>query len=156
MRKGGAIVEHRDEIGFQVRTLSHLIKHMVNQTAFASEEVPVTGVQGWIMGYLYENQDKDVFQRDLQNHFSVRRSTVTGILQLMEKNGLIVRRAVDWDARLKKLELTPKALEMHERVMRGIQQTEAALSATLCTDEKETFLRLCEKIKSGIAAQSCP
>ncbi len=149
-------MEHRDEIGFQVRTLSHLIKHMVNQTAFASEEVPVTGVQGWIMGYLYENQGKDVFQRDLQNHFSVRRSTVTGILQLMEKNGLIVRRAVDWDARLKKLELTPKALEMHERVMRGIRQTEAALSAMLDPEEKDTFLRLCEKIKNGITAQSCP
>ncbi len=148
-------MEHQDEISFQVRTLSHLIKHMVDRTAFVSGEVPVTGMQGWIMGFLYENREKDVFQRDLQNHFSVRRSTVTGILQLMEKNGLIIRRTVDWDARLKKLELTPKALEMHERVGRGIQQTEAALSAMLSPGEKETFLRLCEKIKNGIAAQSC-
>ncbi len=143
-------MEHREEIGFQVRTLSHLIKHTVNQTAFSDQEVPVTGMQGWTMGYLYENRDKDIFQRDIQAHFAVRRSTVTGVLQLMEKNGLIVRRSVDWDARLKKLELTPKAMEMHERVMRGIRQTEETLSSTLTPEEKETFLRLCEKIRKGI------
>ena len=64
-------------------------------------------MQGWIIGYLYQNRDKEVFQRDIQEQFSIRRSTVTGILQLMEKNGLITRSSVERDARLKKLELTP-------------------------------------------------
>ncbi len=145
-------MEHREDIGFQVRTLSHMIKHTVDQMAFSDQETPVTGVQGWIMGYLYENRERDVFQRDIQSHFSVRRSTVTGMLQLMEKNGLIVRRSVEWDARLKKLELTPKAMKMHENVMRGIRQTEETLSAMLTPEEKETFIRLCEKIKHGIQA----
>lgn len=148
-------MEHRDEIGFQVRTLSHLIKHTVNQRAFSNQDTPVTGMQGWIMGYLYENRERDVFQRDLQAHFSVRGSTVTGMLKLMEKNGLITRRPVEWDARLKKLELTPKAMEMHERVIRSIQQTEEILSSSLSEEEKGTFIRLCEKIKAGVQA-ACP
>lgn len=148
-------MEHRDEIGFQVRMLSHLIERTVNQAAFSNQDTPVTGMQGWIMGYLYENRERDVFQRDLQAHFSVRRSTVTGILQLMEKNGLITRRSVDWDARLKKLELTPKALEMHEHVISSIKQTERTLSSSLSEEEKGTFIRLCDKIKAGIQA-ACP
>ena len=102
-------MEYQEDLGFQIRTLSHLVKRMVDQTAFSGTDAHPTGVQGWILGYLYTNQDKEVFQRDIQQQFSIRRSTVTGILQLMEKNGLITRSSVDRDARLKKLELTPYA-----------------------------------------------
>ena len=73
-------MEYREDLGFQIRTLSHLVKRVIDQTAFSGEEVHPTGVQGWIIGYLYENRDKEVFQRDIQQQFSIRRSTVTGIL----------------------------------------------------------------------------
>ena len=79
-------MEYREDIGFQIRTLSHLVKRTVDQAAFDGVDDHPTGVQGWIIGYLYRNRDKEVFQRDIQEQFSIRRSTVTGILQLMEKN----------------------------------------------------------------------
>ncbi len=143
-------MELRDEIGFQVHTLSHLIKRMVDQAAFQDQENPVTGMQGRIIGYLYANRGRDVFQRDIQARFSIRRSTVTGMLQLMEKNGFITRRSVDSDARLKKLELTSKGVETHEKIGRSIQQVEERLSAGITRAEKETFLRLCEKIRTNV------
>lgn len=142
-------MEYRDGLGFQIRTLSHLVKRMVDQTAFSGEDHP-TGVQGWIIGYLYDNRDREVFQRDIQQQFSIRRSTVTGILQLMEKNGLITRTSVERDARLKKLELTPKAVELHQRVERSIRQVEEHLSHCLTPEEKSEFIRLCEKIRENL------
>lgn len=138
------------EVGFQIRTLSHLIKRQVDQIAFQGQEKPPTGTHGWVLGYLYDNRDRDVFQRDLQEQFSIRRSTVTGILQLMEKNGLIVRTSVDEDARLKKITLTPKAVEMHEQVQRGISSVENKISAGLTAEEKAIFMRLCEKIRANL------
>ena len=143
-------MEYQEDLGFQIRTLSHLVKRMVDQTAFPGKDTHPTGVQGWILGYLYNNQDKEVFQRDIQQQFSIRRSTVTGILQLMEKNGLITRSSVDRDARLKKLELTPHAIELHERVGRSIRQVESSLSQSLTPEEKQEFIRLCEKIRSSL------
>lgn len=143
-------MEYREDLGFQIRTLSHLVKRVIDQTAFSGEEVHPTGVQGWIIGYLYENRDKEVFQRDIQQQFSIRRSTVTGILQLMEKNGLITRSSVERDARLKKLELTPKATELHERVGRSIRKMEEHLSQSLTSEEKAEFIRLCEKIRANL------
>jgi DNA-binding MarR family transcriptional regulator len=148
--KGEKEVEHRDEIGFQVRTLSNLIKRLVDQTAFQGRERPATGMHGWVIGYLYENRNRDVFQRDLQEQFSIRRSTVTGILQLMEKNGLITRQSVDEDARLKKIVLTPKAIEQHEQIHRSIRKVEEQLSEGLTPEEKQTFLELCDKIRRNI------
>ena len=75
-------------------------------------------MQRWVIGYLSEHEGKDVFQRDLEEEFSVRRSTATGILQLMEKNELITREPVSHDARLKKLVLTPKAIEIQKRLLK--------------------------------------
>ena len=143
-------MEYEKDIGFQIRTLSHLVKRIVDQTAFTKEEIHPTGVQGWIIGYLYNNRHKEVFQRDIQEQFSIRRSTVTGILQLMEKNGFITRCSVDRDARLKRLELTPKAVELHERVGRSIRQVEERLAQSLTEEEKSEFIRLCEKIRENL------
>ena len=107
-----------------------------------------------IIGYLYENRGKEVFQRDIQAQFSIRRSTVTGILQLMEKNGLITRSSVERDARLKKLELTPRAVQLHERIGRSVRQVEDRLNQSLTPQEKQEFLRLCGKIRASLKALS--
>ena len=147
-------MEYQEDVGFQIRTLSHLVKRTVDQTAFAGEEDHPTGVQGWIIGYLYENRGKEVFQRDIQAQFSIRRSTVTGILQLMEKNGLITRSSVERDARLKKLELTPRAIQLHERIGRSVRQVEERLNQSLTPQEKQEFLRLCGKIRASLKALS--
>lgn len=145
-------MEHREEIGFQVNVLSHRIRQMMNSME-QEEESAVPGMQGWIIGYLYSNQDRDLFQRDIQAHFSIRRSTATGVLKAMEQDGLVTRTSVERDARLKKLELTPKAKRLHEAVIGRIIRMEQALSATLSPEEKTEFIRLCGKIRDGIDAQ---
>ncbi len=99
--------EHWDEIGFQVHRLHILCRRLVDQRAFGDLAERPTKTQTWVINYLYENRGRDVFQRDIQEQFAVRRSTVTGILQLMEKNGWITRQSVGEDARLKKIVLTP-------------------------------------------------
>lgn len=68
----------------------------------------------------------------------------------MEKNGFITRSSVDRDARLKRLELTPKAVELHERVGRSIRQVEERLAQSLTEEEKSEFIRLCEKIRENL------
>ena len=143
-------MEHRDEVGFQIRRLSKLVKRLVDRVAFSQGEERTTGMQGWIVGYLFENQDRDIYQRDIQEQFSVRRSTATGILQLMEKNGLITRSPVSHDARLKKLTLTPNAIEQHQRIVKGIRTVEERVSQCLTPEERRTFLGLCEKIAANL------
>ncbi len=145
-------MEHHEEIGFQVHTLSHRIRQMMNGMEL-EEENAAPGMQGWIIGYLYSRQGEEVFQRDVQAHFSIGRSTATGLLKAMEQEGLITRTGVERDARLKRLELTPMARRLHEAVMGRIARVEQALASTLTPGEKTEFLRLCGKIRDGIDAQ---
>lgn len=103
-----------------------------------------------VVEYLYENRERDVFQRDLEGEFMIRRSTVTGILQGMERRGMICRQAVERDARLKKLILTDKGLAVHKHVAESLSQIEARALAGLSEEEILLFRRTLEKIKRNL------
>ena len=132
----------RETIGFDIRTLSILIKRYIDGSATKQYVDNLTGTHGWVIGYLYDNRDHDVYQRDLETQFSIRRSTATGILQLMEKNELILREPVESDARLKKLVLTEKALDIHKMVEEDRKRTEEQLTKDIDAQELAIFRKV--------------
>lgn len=58
-------------------------------------------MQGWIIGYLYDHKEEEIFQRDIEAEFYIARSTVTCLVKQMEQKGYIARVAVERDCRLK-------------------------------------------------------
>lgn len=140
-------------IGFQVRSLNNLLKR--NFESYRSREIEFpTGVHGWAIGYFYNNRDKDIFQRDFESHFSIRRSTATRILQLMEKNGLVIRTAVSTDARLKKISLTDKAVAIHEAVINHLDELETQLKKGISQSELDIFFSVIDKIKANLEVKN--
>src|SRR5690606_11030047 len=105
---------------------------------------------GWVIGYVVKKQDEPVYQRDIEREFRIRRATVTGVLQLMERNGLIIREPVEHDARLKRITLTPKALELHECNVRRFKEFEVFLRRGLSEDELASFFAVVEKLKKNL------
>ncbi len=136
----------KEHLGFDIRTLSLLIKRFIDDNGNKQYVDNLTGMHGWVIGYLYENRDRDIYQRDLESQFSIRRSTATGILQLMEKNDLIHRVPVESDARLKKLVLTEKALDLHKMVEADRERTEEKLIQGIDKEELEVFRRVLKKM----------
>lgn len=72
----------------QLRRVNNLIFRKIGQIARTNGVEAVTPMHGWIMEYLYRHSETPVFQRDIEREFSITRSTVTNILQLMERKGL--------------------------------------------------------------------
>lgn len=139
-------------VGMEIKALSNLFKRQLEAIGCCSMENAPTGVQGMVIHFLADNQGKrDIFQRDIELLFSMRRPTATGILQLMEKNGLLLREPVDYDARLKRLILTPKALHFHEEITRKLQAVEELALRGLTPEEIDTFFRLTEKIRQNLS-----
>ena len=117
-----------NEIGFEIKALNNLIKRRVEMSETKEEVEHLTGVHGFVIGYISDHDDEDIFQRDIEEKFEIRRSTATGIINLMEKNGLIIREKVDYDARLKKLVLTDKAREINKLVEEDISRIERTIA----------------------------
>ncbi len=107
-------------------------------------------MHGWILAYLYQYQDREIFQRDIERAFSITRSTVTNILQLMEKKGYIRRMSVPQDARLKRLVLTEAGAEAHRQILRSLHQTDESVNALLTAEESAELLRLLNKLRAGL------
>lgn len=144
------------QIGFELRILSNLIKRHIDNSTARAEVESVTGTNMWVIIYLVHHQNEDVFQRDLEQNFSVRRSTMSNILALMEKKGLITRESVPQDARLKKLVLTEKALRLHEMMEKDREETEKLITAGLTAEEIDTFLATLAKMKKNFEESDGP
>lgn len=115
MQQRGNVGESR-RLLFSLKNTQLLIKRNVENSEGRKMLENVTGTHGYVICYLMTRDGEDVFQRDLEKRFSIRRSTATQILNLMQKNGLIVRSKVESDARLKKITLTQKARDLFEVV----------------------------------------
>jgi DNA-binding MarR family transcriptional regulator len=139
-------MKERNEIGFKVRILANLIKRDVEKSKSELGIDLPKGINGWAISYFFNNSDKDIFQKDFENEFSIRRSTASNILKTMEQNGFITRESVLSDARLKKIVLTEKAINIHKSVLKSINEREEGLRQNLSDQEIETFLKITDKL----------
>lgn len=137
-------------VGFEIKTVHNLLKRNFEALAKGHEQEKLTGMQRWIIDYLSDHEGKDIFQRDIEDEFSVRRSTATGILQLMEKNDLITRETVCHDARLKKLVLTPKAIEIQKNITEEIKEHEKMLCEGISQEDLDVFFTVMKQIKKNL------
>ncbi|GKX67965.1 MarR family winged helix-turn-helix transcriptional regulator [Inconstantimicrobium mannanitabidum] len=136
-------------IGKEVLNLSNKIKRSIGKEA---SKYGITSVQGRILGFIYhQSSKKDIFQKDIEEELDIRRSSVTSVLQLMEKNGYIKRESVSEDARLKKLILTEKGLEIQQIVHSSILEIEESLHEELSDEEIDTLVNLIHRLSKKIA-----
>ncbi len=112
----------------QIRRVDNLIFRKINQFARANQ----------------------VFQRDIEREFSITRSTVTNILQLMERKGYIQRQSVPQDARLKQLVLTEEGVRFHENTILSFHQTDDYVANLLTEEENAELLRLLNKLRDAL------
>ena len=134
----------------QLRRVDNLIFRRLNQFSRANGVEQTTPMHGWIIEYLYRHRDEPVFQRDIEREFSITRSTVTNILQLMERKGYIQRLSVPQDARLKQLVLTEEGICFHEKTMLCFHQTDDYVAGLLTAEENTELLRLLNKLREAL------
>ena len=134
----------------QMRRVNNLIFRKINQFHRENEVEDVTPMHEWILSYLFWHRDEPVYQRDIEREFSITRSTVTNILQLMERKGYIERRSVPQDARLKQLVLTEEGICFHEKTMLCFHQTDDYVAGLLTAEENTELLRLLNKLRDAL------
>lgn len=139
----------KEHIGFEIRTLSNLLQRKINQMV-ADEEDTLTVHQVWVLKFLVSRGEKETVQRDIEEKFSIRRSTASHMLTLMEHNGYIRRLPVPQDARMKRIVATEKGIEAHERMGDRLRRFEAMLREGMTDEELEEFLCMVRRFEQNI------
>lgn len=138
------------KLSFELHRSSRLVKRYMDNDASKIYVEKMTGTHGWAIGFFFHNRDKDIFQKDFEQEFNIRRSTASNILSLIEKNGLIKRENVPYDARLKKITLTQKALDVQSVVDDAFERLEDKLRKDISEEDLQVFFRVIDKINSNL------
>ena len=136
-------------ISFELRFINNQIKRIIN-TLPVLQSNDIKGIYGHVIGFLSENSHRDIYQKDIEEHLSIRRSSVTNLLNQMEKMGLIERRSVDGDGRLKKVVLTQKSIDIHESICVEFKKIEVKLRDGMSEEELDTLFCLLDKVKKNV------
>lgn len=82
----------------------------------------------------------------------VTRGTITGLIDCLERGGLVARRPDESDRRAVRVELLPAGRELMERVLPGHLARLSRLMGGLTRDEQRELVRLLLKVRAGIGA----
>lgn len=130
-----------------VSKLSNKIRRKIDFFASGRE---FSGAQGRVLHFILA-QNEDIFQKDIEEEYGLRPPTATELLKKMEKNGLISREAVPYDARLKKIIASEKAMRYREQVVEDLTGLDRELTRGLTPEEVETFFRIMEKMLKNLS-----
>lgn len=114
-------------IAIELRALNNAVRRYLENSEPQISGDKLTCSNAWIIGHLY-HAEGEVFQKDLEETFGVTRSTISKVLALLEKKGVIRRVGVLHDARVKRLVLTDKGRELAEALEENGARMESKLA----------------------------
>ncbi len=137
-------------VGYAVKSLNRRIGRVIDNIPAVRENKNLTSIQFWVLTFLFREAGRDVFQRDVEAEFNIRRSTATEILKAMEANGLIRREPVGYDARLKKIVTLPYAEEIRKQLEAQVDRTERHLTEGFTKEELAQFYEFIRRFKENL------
>lgn len=146
------------DCGAWINLLSRMVKKRLNTTL---QGLGITAIQSRVIFYILDHyQQQPVFQRDIESAFQLSRSTATGILQQLEKKGILRRESVASDARLKSLVPTEQAAELGCQVRACLRQTEQVLTRGLSDGQvqlfRETLATMADNLQQAELSEAAP
>lgn len=137
-----------ENLGLEVRVLSNLIYNKLNQTTMETENLTIH--QCWILQHLTQNIGKEIYQKDIEQLFSIKRSTANQMLRTMEVRGFIRRTVSEEDARRNILTVTEEGIAACDHLVKNLYQFILKLHGDIPRNELEQFQETMRKLWRNI------
>ena len=131
-------MKREEMIGFIVRSLDNMMMRNAVGDEKSEKKGMMPVMQGWIIGYLYDHKDEEIFQRDIEAEFYIARSTVTCLVKQMEQKGYIARVAVE------------RGEKLHECFLQNIDNVEEKVREGIDEEELQTFFKVAKQIRENL------
>ena len=134
--------------GILIQRLAKSVKYLADEN-LSNHNITIEQVK--ILRFLSESPGSFAYQKEIEQNFAIKRSSVTNILQNMEKSGLVERIGDVSDGRIKKVLLTEKGSKLSKTLKDFICQLEALIVSDMSGDEKELFNKLLRKSLNNVS-----
>lgn len=134
-------------LGFYIRKANILLDR--NLSLIIAKNNAHGGTQGMVLKYLSKSKG-DVYQKDIEESFGVRRSTMSEMLDSLEKSGFIIRQTSLEDKRKNKIILTNKGIKECDLMQNSIDEFEKNMQKGILEKEIEEFLKTLSKVLTNL------
>ena len=138
-----------ETVGYKIRLIHNQIQKRIEERKRRNGD-ELTGMQRWILGFLMEHENEEIYQREIEAEFSVSRATASNMLQVMERRELILRIPTSHDARLKRLALTDRARKMVTQARQDVRDMETLLKKGFSQEEERQFLEYLDRVLGNL------
>lgn len=136
------------KIGKEMREVQQLL-HRKYELKKEQQSEKLTQVQVHVLMYIHRHEGQ-VFQKDIEQHLKVRRSTATQILNVLERESYVERMRLESDARMKEIVVTDKTLALIDSMEKHMKETESMLRVNISDNDMETFFKVIDQIKENL------
>ncbi len=100
----------------------------------------LTCIQGLVLHFIIvESEQRDIFPKDLEEFLEIKGSSVTSLINNLERGGYLRRESLATDGRYKKLVLTEKTREIQEDILRRVYEYMRDMFAGIPEEDLKTF-----------------
>ena len=114
----------REELGLLILRTATMIRRKADSNVYMSKVHKITGSNGWILGYLADHENEEIYQ----------------------SKGLLRRESVSSDARLKRLVLTEEGREINANAAVERIELENRIRDGLSDEEFHTLMHLLKRV----------
>lgn len=136
-----------DHVGPLLKHISKCVEQRLTEKAL---QLDLTSTQLFTLHFLCVNDGKEIFQKDIEDHFELSHATVSGIIARLESKGFIVSLPSEQDRRFKKLAVTTRAKECDNNMREYIMNTENELLTGFSESETELLFSFLHRIVNNI------
>lgn len=141
----------KNKLGLHISKINHIISRSMDSAVINTIDNTLTVSQAYVIDFIsMQGDNQDVFQKDLEKAFDLKRSSISLMLNNMEKSNLIKRVPVTEDARLKKIILTDKSKKLYEKISKAIDSVENRVCENITPDELKIFKSVLDKIRNNL------
>jgi DNA-binding MarR family transcriptional regulator len=136
-----------DYIGVVISDVARLLRTAFDRRVRA---LGITRAQWLVLTRLHRHPGAS--QSELADMMEVERASAGRMIDRLEANGWVERRAQNGDRRVKRVYLTPEAERVHRRIWRVAETTVDDALADLSTQESAQLMRLLTRVKKSLVA----
>ena len=139
--------KHDNELTFKLTHINRLLYRRIDRYTL---KYGLTAEQGRMILYLHDHQNEDINLTDLAASFHLRKSSLTSLLNNLEKIGCIKRTIRSEDQRKKSIVLTDLGQSKYELIHQLFVDNENILRETLSNDQISTLNTIFDQIIDSI------
>ena len=133
-------------IGLEIKKVNNLIIRYLIEKTKEITNIPLTPVQIMIIRFLNNSANKNIYQKDIEDFVQMRKSTISGVLDTMEKNNIISRINSKNDLRSKRIILTDFGKELSIKLKIQKEEFDNLLKNNINDEELNIFYNVIDKI----------